>query len=714
MQVDAYFSRLHFLFPVVDKPSFMQKYRSLMSNRRKGDVNYVQAEAAFTSVVFAIFACAARFVDDPRLHGETSDDGGMGMIYYERALILHYISHASIQLYHVQSLALMSSFLCSVNCLPQAWLLVGQAVRSAQDLGLHRSSRRLNAPVIEKETRKKVWWSVYALDRMLALALGRPLGVEDSDCDAEFPVDVDDEALPEYFNGNPVDQKQPSLMSGTLFLIRLYQICGRVLRQVYAIDNYKDVLEPEKKTDLQRRVDVLDAELTQWFGELPTAFKTAPANEQQYSMGAVLCSHYYSVHTALHRNFLPVKRNELTSLSSTAKAMTSARACIRLSVTINQVVPPSHHLSFFIQHLFSSAVIVLLYAMHSDPKAAPAAMDEVRTCLRPLEAWEGHWPGARKCKELLNELITTADDAVRKQTMPPPVAPALLERRHSVSTSAPNSQFSGASRPMKSKPRRISRSRDPSATRRAPVSTPYRVDSQRNRSTSRKRGHDESEGLPSPHPSIHSVLSSPTVTGQKPSPHGSPASGNLPSPSMSNVEGPHNLEDSPQMAHASPYAFSGTSLSPLHVPSPRFDYDYGIHQSPLAASSSHTWDVTGSEPQMFSPSSPTNPTFNAGFESHPTTMDAWFNGSSDVQYTLSTTPPGASFATPGLPFHGLDYIRNYNPNGYPVHDQDSLWQQGLENVNFGFDPELPFNFGDGHSESHDNVQQSSSSHQPQQ
>ena len=35
----------------------------------------------------------------------------------------------------------MSSFLCSVNCLPQAWLLVGQAVRAGQDLGLHVSGR---------------------------------------------------------------------------------------------------------------------------------------------------------------------------------------------------------------------------------------------------------------------------------------------------------------------------------------------------------------------------------------------------------------------------------------------------------------------------------------------------------------------------------------------------------------------------------------------
>ena len=44
------------------------------------------------------------------------------------------------QVEHVQCFLLMSSFLCSVNCLPQAWLLVGQAVRAAQDIGLHVSN----------------------------------------------------------------------------------------------------------------------------------------------------------------------------------------------------------------------------------------------------------------------------------------------------------------------------------------------------------------------------------------------------------------------------------------------------------------------------------------------------------------------------------------------------------------------------------------------
>jgi len=55
------------------------------------------------------------------------------------ALVLQYISHASIQIAHVQCFILLSSFLCSVNCLPHAWILIGQAVRVGQDLGLHVS-----------------------------------------------------------------------------------------------------------------------------------------------------------------------------------------------------------------------------------------------------------------------------------------------------------------------------------------------------------------------------------------------------------------------------------------------------------------------------------------------------------------------------------------------------------------------------------------------
>ena len=145
---------------------------------------------------------------------------------------------------------------------------------------------------------------------MLALALGRPLGINDSDCDVELPAEVDDDHLQEYFSGAVMNQGQPSLMAGSVALFNLYEIGGRVLRQVYALENCKEHLDAERKAELQRTVESLDTELTKWCDNLPPVYKSHSHTDEQVSMGAVLCSHYYSVLTTLHRNLLPVKRDQ--------------------------------------------------------------------------------------------------------------------------------------------------------------------------------------------------------------------------------------------------------------------------------------------------------------------------------------------------------------------------------------------------------------------
>ena len=174
---------------------------------------------------------------------------------------------------------------------------------------------------------------------MLALALGRPLGINDSDCDVELPIDVDDEYLPEYFSiaGATVPRRQFFLMTGSISLIKLYEIGGRVLRQVYALEICKDQLEPERKVELQCMVESLDNELTRWCDELPALFKSQPETEEQVIMGAVLCSHY-SVSTTLHRNLLPVERDQPVTAKSKMKAVSSTRSCIRLAPSMKHVV----------------------------------------------------------------------------------------------------------------------------------------------------------------------------------------------------------------------------------------------------------------------------------------------------------------------------------------------------------------------------------------
>lgn len=56
-----------------------------------------------------------------------------------RAQILHYSTLRDVNIYQVQTLTLMAAFQASVNAMPVSWLLAGQALRVAQDLGLHVS-----------------------------------------------------------------------------------------------------------------------------------------------------------------------------------------------------------------------------------------------------------------------------------------------------------------------------------------------------------------------------------------------------------------------------------------------------------------------------------------------------------------------------------------------------------------------------------------------
>mgnify|MGYP000359618012 CR=1 FL=1 len=57
----------------------------------------------------------------------------------------------------------------------------------ACDLGLHRNLTHLGLSYHELEIRRRVWWNVYILDRMLSVSLGRPLGIEDGSVDQEMP-----------------------------------------------------------------------------------------------------------------------------------------------------------------------------------------------------------------------------------------------------------------------------------------------------------------------------------------------------------------------------------------------------------------------------------------------------------------------------------------------------------------------------------------------
>ncbi|EAL84969.1 Zn(II)2Cys6 transcription factor [Aspergillus fumigatus Af293] len=66
--------------------------------------------------------------------------------------------------------------------------LLGATIKISQAAGLHRELPRGNFEDIEE--RKRVWWTIYTWDRFASITYGRPLGINDKDCNLNMPADT--------------------------------------------------------------------------------------------------------------------------------------------------------------------------------------------------------------------------------------------------------------------------------------------------------------------------------------------------------------------------------------------------------------------------------------------------------------------------------------------------------------------------------------------
>lgn len=96
---------------------------------------------------------------------------------------------------------------------PGLWYIIGVALRLSVDLGLHYEdsdpeldamdikaepdtdyapSRSLGRKQWTRDLRRRLWWSVYSLDRLVSTCVGRPFGITDQVITTEFPSALDD------------------------------------------------------------------------------------------------------------------------------------------------------------------------------------------------------------------------------------------------------------------------------------------------------------------------------------------------------------------------------------------------------------------------------------------------------------------------------------------------------------------------------------------
>ncbi|KAH8668463.1 fungal-specific transcription factor domain-containing protein [Xylariales sp. PMI_506] len=406
--VNLYFDQLHYTFPVVYKPQFMARYKHMNLTRLSEP-----PDGKFLSVFFAVCACASSL-----LPSDGKSQRFAGIDYYEKALLLHYSSHAEASVERVQCLALLAMCTAGWNTLTTSWSLAGQAVRAAQDLGMHLSGLTSTADLdpeldssikIRQQMSRRIWWSIYCLDRVTSICLGRPMAAHDADCHCDLPLDIDDDHLEEKAEV-PLSGSQPrsgtTPMTGFLAFARLCRIGGKI-QELYSPSRIRETAVRGKTRRFLRSVAALDKALNEWLVGLPDAIRFS-ANALDRGPNLTMCVIMFIVHAGsllnLYRSLMGSVGSALASINAIdpiSHCISAARSCINAAELIRELVPPSHHLAFCVHYLTLSGLVLL--RMNGQPR--DQVLPDVEKCVGFLKDLEMTWSGAARSRAIIEQLL---------------------------------------------------------------------------------------------------------------------------------------------------------------------------------------------------------------------------------------------------------------------------------------------------------------------
>ncbi|ORY89565.1 fungal-specific transcription factor domain-domain-containing protein [Syncephalastrum racemosum] len=293
--VDLYFTHLHALLPILNKTRFVTQYRQRKAPR---------------VLVYAVLALALRAANTRAWPIKHTVDNLDALANHYFAKVMKSLRDATVRsrLCHVQAALLMTLYLDMDEGDVEAvqWFTLGKAIRMAQDLGLHHSCAHWKLPRSEVETRHRVFYACYVLDRWTGARAGKPLTILDRDFNTPMPsaveiTDEDKEAEGQH------ETKKEKPYATFLLMIKLSEILGRLLKAMYA-PNSKNSNHSAGLDDPTIRT-VFEQRLKNWM----TSFEEHALMPSHKGHLLVL---YNTVLLLLHRPFIRLSPQQYPGLAS--------------------------------------------------------------------------------------------------------------------------------------------------------------------------------------------------------------------------------------------------------------------------------------------------------------------------------------------------------------------------------------------------------------
>ncbi|KAL5337792.1 fungal-specific transcription factor domain-containing protein [Aspergillus crustosus] len=440
----AYIHYVHTYMPLLDLEDFLQTVVQNDGIRR-------MSLLLFQAVMFA----GTAFIDLKHLHAAGySSRKAARKAFFQRARLLYDFDYEVDRISLVQSLLLMTYWYETPDDQKDTWHWMGVSLSLAHTIGLHRDPANSRMDIRRQRMWKRIWWSTYTRDRLIALGMRRPMRVKDDDCDVPM-LTLDDFEFhpfsPEIVNmvgSSEILQSvthQRELASMFIEKAKLCLCVSHVLSAQYSVLSHKFggtmettmMLVPKKSAAETFEVRRCDQELEDWLAHLPTEIqystaapsKLSEAEEVLHSHRALLKMVYLTTSSALHRPQVlpavpfPSMDTELQDISRN-KVRFAAIEITNIAQDLHSLDLTRYFPTTGVTVLLPAVIIHLLDIKSSDPNVRMTSLQRFYQCMRILQRLREIYASADFATSFL-------EAAIRKAGIQLTVPPQELQKRTS-------------------------------------------------------------------------------------------------------------------------------------------------------------------------------------------------------------------------------------------------------------------------------------------
>lgn len=425
--VETYFFAVHWFALVIYEPKFRAQYQRIVTTRYA-----CRSEYGFLLLLLMVLALGCWYGPIP---GQNTSDGTaelsrMHELFLKkvREQFMDIMDEDSLE--YVQLCTLLGSFYLYHGRPRSSFSILGAATKSAQAMGLHRDSgTRFSEDVTEE--RKRLWWTIYTWDRYVAhhkpmvnvvmlktstagekirsdhrhklieyrfatIVYGRPLSINDQDCNVPMPIAV----LENVHFDKAVGSEQICLSVYQAQLNEVYAIASPIIENIYGIRTSTDL---RTRSMLPGMIAQASRLMREWQDNLPPNLSldkmtdvspTCSTAEKMHKLQALaLQLTYDNLMIIIHRPLLADQRASLTRFQEhaqnqarpsevppelhfpTSNGDSNFKQCLDSALRVSRVqnkpelmklAAETHLVAFLGMNLFTSSVVMSVCAL-SDP-----------------------------------------------------------------------------------------------------------------------------------------------------------------------------------------------------------------------------------------------------------------------------------------------------------------------------------------------------------